>query len=113
MKTYSTVSILLSSLLGFAIYLTFAWQEWQKLTGVKQSLRTYITDDVPGFVAAVLLTIASYVVLPELGELAWARETFGFTPRMTPMSALAASFLFAVLGYQWRAIFMGRFGAGK
>jgi hypothetical protein len=108
MSTYSTWYLVCASFIGFALYMTFAWQEWQKLTATKMSMAKFITDDQPGFISAVLLSVASFIVLPEIGQIAWVREYLGFTPHKTPMSALAASFVFSVLGYQARAVFLDK-----
>lgn len=103
---YSLTYLLLASSLGFALHLVFSWQEWQKLTRTKMPLSQYIADDQPGFISAVLLSIASFIALPEIGQVKWAQDMLGFTPGMTPMSAMASSFAFSVLGYQLRAFFL-------
>ncbi len=108
-SAYPSWLIVLSAALGFLLQLLFAWQEWSALTR-QQSLKTFIVEDVPGFLIAVLLSIAGFIVAPELDRIAWVRETFDFPAERTPMSAFASSFILTVLGYQWRAM-LGRNGA--
>lgn len=101
--SYTTTSLMFASFIGFAAYIMLAWQEWQKLTGTRHSLWQFITDDQAGFGAAVVFTLASYIALPELAKIDWFKTTLGFTPERTPLSAMAAAFVFSVLGYQIRA----------
>jgi hypothetical protein len=84
----------------------FDWQAWQKTMNYKHSLWQYIKDDQAAFLYAVLLTAASYIALPELGQIEWVRTQLGFTPEKTPLGALVVAFTFCQLGYQFREWFM-------
>lgn len=108
MTNFSTLQLLLASFIGFAFFMMMSWQEWQKLTGIRHSLWSYIVNDQPGFYAAVLLTAGSYIALPELAQIEWFRTTLGFAPQRTPLGAMAAAFVSCVIGYQLRAFFLRR-----
>jgi hypothetical protein len=106
--TYPLWLTLFSSVLGLALHLVMSWGEWRKIGHPGCSLRAYIVDDQPGFIAACLLSAASYIILPELGTIAFLQTYLGFTPSVTPMSALVSSFVSSTVGYQIRAYFIKR-----
>lgn len=108
MTTYPIVYTIFSALLGFAIHVAMSWGEWRKLVHLNCTLREYITEDKPGFITACLLSAAAYIMLPELGKIAILQSYLGFTPTVTPMSALVSSFVASTVGYQLRAYFIKR-----
>lgn len=108
MRTYPLALTLFSALLGLAINIVMSWAEWRKIAHPNCGLLSYIRDDQPGFVAAILLSVASYIVLPELAQITFLRTYLGFTAAVTPMSALVASFVAGTVGYQVRAYFIKR-----
>ena len=100
----------LSSVLGLAVHITMSWHEWRKLVHPNCTLKQYITEDQAGFATACLLSLASYIVLPELGKIGFLQSYVGFLPEVTPMSAFLASFVSSTVGYQLRAYFIKRAG---
>jgi hypothetical protein len=107
-NTYPVVYTILSALLGLAIHVAMSWGEWRKLVHVNCTLLEYVREDKPGFLTACLLSVASYIVLPELGKIAFLQTYLGFTPAVTPMSALVSSFVSSTVGYQVRSYFIKR-----
>lgn len=108
MNTYPVALTIFSALLGFAIHVAMSWGEWRKIAHKDCTLSQYVREDQPGFITACLLSAASYIVLPELGQIAFLRDYIGFTPTVTPMSALVSSFVSSTVGYQVRAYFIKR-----
>lgn len=106
--TYPASLCIFAALLGLAIHVAMSWGEWRKLTHVDCTLVQYVKEDQPGFAAACLLAMASYIVLPELAQIEFLRTYIGFTPHVTPMSALVSSFVSSTVGYQIRAYFIKR-----
>ena len=111
MTAHSVTSLLFSAFIGFMANLLLDWQSWQKLSGRPHSLWQYIREDQAAFSLAVVLAVASYIALPELGAISWFQRTLGFAPQRTPMGAMAAAFVFCQMGYQLREFFLR--GTGK
>jgi len=108
MTTYPVALTIFSALLGLAIHIAMSWGEWRKLAHKDCTLVQYVREDQPGFITACLLSAASYIVLPELGQISFLHDYLGFTPSVTPMSALVSSFVSSTVGYQLRAYFIKR-----
>lgn len=91
-----TWSTAIMCLLGFGIHLFSRWGEFHKAVD-KVSLWRYLKLDPPGWIVAVLSTIAAYIVLPEYGLLGGTE--------VSPLAALTAGYMGSSLGAKLPALF--------
>lgn len=86
---------------GFLLHFLSRYGEhWR--TAAKLSPVAYVALDWPGWLSALVGTIACYVALPELGPL------FGMPITMTPLGALTVGYMGSSLAAKLPALFTGR-----
>jgi len=97
MIEWSWITLLMCAL-GFALHFLTRWAEfWQ--TGEKIGPWRYAQLDPPGWAAALLATVAAYLILPE------APAILGAAVGLTPLGAFTAGYMGSSIGAKLPALF--------
>ena len=84
--------------LGFAAHFTARWAEFWR-TGEHIGPLAYVKLDPPGWLAAILATAGTYLMLPE------APALLGGAGGLTPFNAFAAGYMGSSIGAKLPALF--------
>lgn len=97
MIEWSWITVVLCAL-GFGLHFLSRWAEFWKAVE-KIGPWAYVKLDAPGWAAALLATVAAYLVLPE------APSIMGSAAGLTPLGAFTAGYMGSSIGAKLPALF--------